>query len=309
MSIRILLIALVLFSFVASSENILAEDKPAEAKPADDKSIKDKPEEDKPFVTAGEIAITKKEFLAEVEKLPAKTEEAKIELLDKMLETEILYRGALKEGLDKTPEIQNITDPEERKKLFINAFVEKVIAKDITITDDEMKQYYESNKKTEFAPPARWRAPALYVHKFDRSYKDVPDEAKKEAGVIRERLLKGEDPEEIWKAYSFHESFLVQLSPKLTVTEDTKWLPEKIRESLPGMKVGDVSEVYEMKDKFCVFKVKEIIPPPRKMSFEDAKAIIQERLPKLKVNAKKRRYAKDFLKDNNFVIHDMEILK
>jgi|YelNatPaOPRAMG01_1025707.scaffolds.fasta_scaffold25587_4 foldase protein PrsA len=289
----------------------IAEDKPIETKQATKQETKQDTNnsQEKPLFTVGDIVITETQFLKELEKLPIVNSESKTELLDKMIETEVLYKSALNAGLDKDPTITNIKEPEERKKILINKFIENVIAKDITVSEDEMKKYYDLNKEIEFNPPVIYRTTILHIHKFDRSYKNIFDAAKNEAVKIREKLIKGENPKDIWNSYSTHDTFMVQMSPKAEIKVNDKWLPKEIKDILPSMKIGDISPVYEEKNSFAIFKINEIIAPEKTLSFDEVKQVIQERVKKSKIDYKKREYVWKYIKENNGVLHNLDLIK
>ena len=263
-----------------------------------------------PLYTAGDIVITVQEFTDELKKSNRSMGTYRLEILDEMVRNEILYREALK--TEHFKESEEIKDPEvpiafDRKKEIVDAFLKEVIEKDISVTDNEVKEFYEKNRKL-FMPPSRYKAHTLLVQKFDRSYTDATDRAKKEAGVIRERLLKGEAPDEIWSSYSDNE-LLVQNMPGLAVYEGTKNITQEILEFLPEIKKeGTVSPVFELKDSFAVFKVLEIISP-KGTSFEEARETIHDGLVDSKVKAKAMEYVRDFIRENKPTVHRKDLLK
>jgi hypothetical protein len=270
--------------------------------------------QDIPFFTAGDILITDTEFLLEVEKLPKKTSSMKAELLDSMVLDEILYKEAMKQGFVKKEEGEKKNDETgpvsisyEKQKAVADAFRKEVLEKEATVTDDEVRSYYEANKNS-FIPPVTYKIFTLSLQKFDRSYQSIPDKAKKEAEAIRERLLKGEKPDDIWSSYSNHE-ILVQKTPKFTLSEETKNFPKEIIESLPSMKVGSVSPVFDFKNMFNVSIVTEVKQPEKTMTLEEAKDSIHKALVENKIKAKEQKYARDFFKENKPVIHNKNLLK
>ena len=71
---------------------------------------------------------------------------AKEKILDRLINTEMLYQEAIKEGLDKDPKLQ---------EFIRNTLVKQLVAKEIEskakVTEQAIKDYYEKHKKN-FTP-------------------------------------------------------------------------------------------------------------------------------------------------------------
>ncbi|MBM4146908.1 MAG: peptidyl-prolyl cis-trans isomerase [Nitrospira sp.] len=266
--------------------------------------------EDKPLYTAGDITIMENDFRAEAAKLAVKDSQTTFDLLNDMVTKEVLYREALKKGFDKNLETQiaSIPDKKEQKKLVVDAFIRESVEKDASVSDAEATEYYEKNKAM-FTPIAQYHSYILSVQKFDRSYKDITQRAGQEAEVIRERLLKGELPEAIWKSYSDSE-FLVQATPRFILNERTPKTPKEIKELIPDLKEGSVSPVCELgSNRFDVFKVTKIVEAKAAKSAEEIKDSIRNSLRQKKINAIKENYVRNFIKDNKPTIYNKEHFK
>jgi len=265
---------------------------------------------DKPLYTAGDITIMENDFRAELAKLAVKDTLSKTDLLNDMVTKEVLYREALKKGFDKKLETQiaSIPDKKEQKKLVVDTFIKESVGKDASVSETEVTEYYEKNKDM-FTPVPQYRIYILSVQKFDRSYKDITQRARQEAEVIRERLLKGEDPNAIWKSYSDSE-LLVQATPGPGLTEKTPKIPKEIKELIPNLKEGSVSPVCELgSNRFDVFKVMKIDLPKITKSPEEIRDLIRNSLFQKKIKAVGEYYVHNFTKDNKPIIHNTELFK
>jgi hypothetical protein len=266
--------------------------------------------EDKPLYTAGDIIIMENDFRAEVVKLAYKNSQIKIDLLNDMVTKEVLYREALKKGFDKKLELQiaSMPDKKEQKKLVVNTFIKESIEKEASVSDAEVTEYYEKNKAM-FIPVRQYQIYLLSIQKFDRSYKDITQRARQEADVIRERLLKGEDPYAIWKSYSDSE-LLVQATPRFGLTERTTKIPKEIKELIPNLKEGSVGPVCELgANRFDVFKVTKIVEPKAPNSPEEINNSIRNSLLQGKIKALEEFYVHNFIKDNKPTIYNKELFK
>ncbi len=100
----------------------------------------------------GDIVITKDDVLRKLNTLPPfaqemfKGEEGMKRLIDEMVKTEILYFEAKKKGIDREKEYKE--EVEDFKKItLIRMLLRKELENRITITDEEIKDFYEKNKK------------------------------------------------------------------------------------------------------------------------------------------------------------------
>ena len=132
----------------------------------------------------GTADITQSDFEREMETLPDYAQQmfegpgGKEKFLDEIIKKEILYQEALKKGIDKSPDF--LKKLEEFKKLtLVSALLEKEIMSKSTVSDQEVKDYYEKNK-ADFAATSQIRASHILV------------KTEGEARKILERLKKGE---------------------------------------------------------------------------------------------------------------------
>ena len=96
--------------------------------------------------------ITTGDFKHELENLPpylkpmADTPEGKKELLDTMVVRELILQQAKKDGLDKSPEVAAKLE-ELKKRVVVEAFLKKKVEEHASVSDEEMKKFYEENKE------------------------------------------------------------------------------------------------------------------------------------------------------------------
>jgi parvulin-like peptidyl-prolyl isomerase len=83
----------------------------------------------------------------------------KEEILDDLIAKRVVMKEAKRLGLDTKPAYLAVRD-EERKELMFAAFVSKVLATDVSVSDDEVAAYYKAHKK-EFTEPEMVRLDAV----------------------------------------------------------------------------------------------------------------------------------------------------
>nr|CBL42922.1 PpiC-type peptidyl-prolyl cistrans isomerase [Candidatus Magnetobacterium bavaricum] len=136
-----------------------------------------------PIVKLGQETITSEQLQEELAKLPPNIKamftgkDGLKRLVDEVKKREVLYLEAKKVGLDKDPEFtKKIT--EFKKINLINTLIQKnVQAKNVTVTPEEAKKYYDENQK-EFVMPEQVRAVHILV-KTEQEAKDLYDKLKK----------------------------------------------------------------------------------------------------------------------------------
>jgi peptidyl-prolyl cis-trans isomerase C len=115
----------------------------------------------------------------------------KVTLVKRILQVKVISDRARKEGLDKAGDVK------ERLDHIVNDFLSReyltgVIMKNVSVTDEDMEQYYNLNKE-KFSVPEQVRARHILI----KVSPDAPDEekskAREKAQAILERAKKGED--------------------------------------------------------------------------------------------------------------------
>jgi peptidyl-prolyl cis-trans isomerase C len=82
---------------------------------------------------------------------------AKKEFLDNMIKVEVFAQEALKEGLDKTPEVQS-----QFKRSLVSALVKAKNEEKIEVSDDDLKKYFEDHKP-DYVKPEKVRVQHIFI--------------------------------------------------------------------------------------------------------------------------------------------------
>ncbi len=138
--------------------------------------------ENKVLAVAAGYEITEKDLNAIISRYPQEqrgalqSEEKKKQLVEQLISFELMNKFGKEIQLDKTQEykeaIENIS-----KEVITSMAINKVLS-DVTITDEEVKKYYEDNKEA-FGQPATVSARHILV------------ETEEEANKAREEILSG----------------------------------------------------------------------------------------------------------------------
>jgi len=113
------------------------------------KAKEEKPSAKKVLAVMGEEEITLDEFNKLIEGVPPQYQSVvrndKERFLDDVINRKLLYREALERKLDKNEETQKkIADMTEQ--ILINAILIKEVKEKVSVSEEEMKLYYESHK-------------------------------------------------------------------------------------------------------------------------------------------------------------------
>jgi parvulin-like peptidyl-prolyl isomerase len=165
---------------------------------------------------------------------------------------------------------QGITEEEYRKDLSDQMIISKLrddITKNITITDEEVKNYYETHKD-QFSNPETIRARHILVKSMD--------EAKK----VKERLKKGEDFAKVAREVSV-DTGTKDLGGDLGYFSRGKMAKPFEDAAFALKKKGDISDIVQTEFGFHIIKLEDR-KPAEVLSFESAKEKAQNLLKKEK---------------------------
>jgi len=129
-------------------------------------------------------------------------------------------------------------------KLVIGAFLTKYVGKHLTVTDAEIKEYYQQNLN-KFASPPKVKARHILLRN------------RKEAEQVKEKLRKGEDFAKLAKEYSIDLPMALE-GGSMGIIEKGKTLPE-LEKVLFTLNVGEMSDIVETRFGFHILTVDEII--------------------------------------------------
>ena len=210
--------------------------------------------------------------------------ELKMSFLNKLIETELLLQEARMRNLTVTEEELNREinllkedypkdtldealvqigmkldewKADRREKLLIDKVIEQEVDSVIHVSDDDVKEYYENNKK-DFKLPLMVRARQIVVA------------TEAEAKSLRSRLRRGED--------------FAQLAQEFSLSPDAKQggdlglfakgqMPSEFDKVVFRYRVGTISRVVRSPYGFHIFKVEDRIPPHTRPLAEAAEEI------------------------------------
>jgi len=215
----------------------------------------------------GDTVITQADFDKEMKGLPEFVQKmfegssGKEKFLDELVKRELLYKEALKKGLDKDPEyLKKIED--FKKITLVGLLLQKEIETKVRVSDQEVKDYYEKNKE-KFAPVGQIKASHILVK--------TEEEAKK----IIERLKKGEDFAQLAKKYSI-DTASAKNGGDLGYFSRGQMVPE-FEAAASRLKPGEISEPVKTKFGYHIIKVTDK-KVGQVVDFEKVKNLISQNL-------------------------------
>jgi parvulin-like peptidyl-prolyl isomerase len=206
-----------------------------------------------------------------------KLDSIKASALEEMIYKRVFRREALRLGLDNTESYKNKVQEYEISLLF-GSFVNKVIAPDIKLKEEEIKAYYHEHIK-EYTFPEMMKLNSLAFSKREDAQ-----------GAI-ERLRKGTEFQ--WFAANAEGQVdkntkgLLTLEGKVIITKD---LPEGVQKAIHGTRAGDF-RFYESPDgHFYVLAIQDVIPS-KPQPYEEARETIAKKVFNDKVKKAVEDYA------------------
>jgi parvulin-like peptidyl-prolyl isomerase len=214
---------------------------------------------EKPITVAELTENLKQEFYHGIEKAAEskKLNSRKGRVFEEMLYKRVLRGEALRLGLDKTESYKNKVSEYENLIIF-GVFVQKAVAPDIKLGEEEVKTYYNEHIK-DYTLPEMMRINSLVFAK--RNY----------AEDAVEKLRKGTD----FKWVSDNAEGQVDKNAKGVLIFEgnlltTKDLPEGVQKAVSGARVGDFRLYESPEGLFYVLVIQEVIPS-RPQRYEDAR--------------------------------------
>ncbi len=147
---------------------------------------------DRIIASIGNMKITVSDIVERIKNLPVKYQEfvkkRKEEFLDELINDTLLYQEALRKGLHKNREVQNILE-EARKKILIAKLLKDEVDDTIEVSEEEVELYYGENKG-KYMRPEIMRVSHILVP------------TKEEADKISAELTRGANFEDLARAKS-----------------------------------------------------------------------------------------------------------
>lgn len=209
----------------------------------------------------GDDKITLKEFkqtLSRLEKTKGLlTTQEKKQLLDNMVTELILYKRAIKIGLDRDPEVQRAIE-NAKKRILIKILVQREVTKKIHYTEKDLIAYYKKNKD-HYIIPALVSGELLFIYKYDKAGKPAEAEAKNIAYKIKQRVKEGESLRQLHKVYTKKTNLIIQPSTLVNATKYSFSRKKALAQLAFSLNPGDV-DVAELDDSFVVIRITEKKP-------------------------------------------------
>ena len=189
--------------------------------------------------------ITTSYFDRQIKNLPESVQRLSLEgegkraILEGMINREILYKEAVKKGINKDAEIKRRLEDME-KELVISTFIQREFGDKLKVEDKEVQDYYNSHIN-EFKNREEIRISQIVVQQ------------EKEAGDILEKLREGKDFGALVAEYSVDKPTALRKGDVGYFTY--KMLPDEIRDSVFGMRTGEISGPYKMPDGYEIYKI------------------------------------------------------
>jgi peptidyl-prolyl cis-trans isomerase C len=215
----------------------------------------------------GDTVITQADFEKEMKGLPEFVQKmfegssGKEKFLDELVKRELLYKEALKKGLDKDPEYLKKTE-DFKKITLVGLLLQKEIESKAKVSDQEVRDYYEKNKE-KFAPVTQIKASHILVK--------TEEEAKK----ILEKLKKGEDFAQLARKYSI-DTASAKNGGDLGYFTRGQMVPE-FEAAASRLKPGEISEPVKTKFGYHIIKVSDK-KVGQVVEFEKVKDLISQNL-------------------------------
>jgi len=232
---------------------------------------------------------------------PEKRAELRKKALDELIRRELYYQEAvrlgikvskseLKDGLEnikkrfkskkeyqKALKQAGITEDDLKKdierNLLINKFYQQEILEVSKVSDNELKEYYEKNKK-DFLRPEAVHIRHILIKVEPTSTDDEKAKKKREAEEILKRARQGEDFAELAYQYS-NDDWRVK-GGDLGLIHRGRLLPE-LEEVAFKLNPGEISDLIETIYGYHIIKMEEKVPPTQ-LTFEEIKDKLRKEL-------------------------------
>jgi foldase protein PrsA len=189
---------------------------------------------------------------------------------------------------------QQMTEAELEQLLQEDTAQQKLfdeLTADITVTDDEVKKYYDENKDTEFTDPEMVTVSHILIsipedkYSADEATKKAEyDKIKPEAEQVLAKAKAGDDFAELVKQYS-DDTGTKDQGGTLTFSREDQIEPAFIEASFALKNKGDISDLVQTSYGYHIIKLEEKIPS-KVYTFEEKKQEIHDTLLLQKKNDK-----------------------
>ena len=257
----------------------------------------------------GDNIITLSEFEEKINAVPPqyrqkfKSEEQKAKFLERLVETALFSLEARAEKIDREKTIESrIQDAVD--SILAREYIKRNVTDKITVTDDEISQYYETHLK-EFTRPEQVKARHILIRVDPEAIPGKWAEAEIKARELKNRLDNGANFATLAKEYS-DDAKSKNMGGDLGFFAREKMAPE-FSEAAFSLRLGEIRDPVKTSFGYHIIKV-EAKRPERIETLEKVKERIQYQLKSKKYRAGAED-AVERLKEKYEVILNTELLK
>jgi len=225
-------------------------------------------------------------------------------LLQRQIDNTLFAQEARRLKVDKDPDVQYKIE-EFTKGILTQALLEQAVNKNIAVTDQEIKQYYDANK-SEFQVPERVKASHILIAVPADASESVKKEKKARAEEILAKIKKGEDFSELAKQYSDDAATKNRGGVIGFFSKGSK--EPAFEEAVAKLKKDEVSSPVLTSKGYDIIKVLETKAAETK-SLEDSRSRISSKLEQKKRNEAIEALLKDIKGRTEVVIYEDALKK
>ncbi len=243
------------------------------------------------------VTITKEDVNEQMKMLPEiaiqhfQGPEGKTKFVDELVKKEMLYLEAKKKGMEKDKEFQKKLE-EFKKITLINDLLDKEIEASPTVTEEDIKGYYEKNKE-DFIINRQLRISHILV------------KTEEELNQVKERINKGDDFAKIASEMSADKAS-GKVGGDIGFIKKGELAPE-LENLLFTMRKGQVSSPVKVKDGYRIIKITDI--KGNVVEYDKVKGLINQRLVAEKQRESFEKFMEKIKKNYKIEMNKDEIAK
>lgn len=195
---------------------------------------------------------------------------AKKELLNSIVELEMVYQEAVREGLDKDKEISDRLE-DYRKRLVATRLREKIL-EGVKVSNAEVRAEYKAQADRYKIPKQVKVSQIVFAWDKDASNTDIAA-VKKNAQEILGRVRKGEDFAALAKKYSLDQASAAK-GGDIGYANKNQLPQEAYTAAMAFEKEGAISDLITGKEDIRILKATEVIPEKKK-SLEELRSWLE----------------------------------
>lgn len=171
----------------------------------------------------------------------------KDQILEEMIYKRMFQKEALRVGIDKTEGYKNRVKEYEHSLVF-GAFIQKAVAPDVKLKEEELKAYYDQQIK-DYTYPEMMKMSTLVFERREAAEKAILALRKGTEFQWVKANAEGQMDRNTRK--------ILDLDGKLLITRD---LPEELRKAIAGGKTGDFRLYQSPENYFYVISIQQVVP-------------------------------------------------